>query len=66
MPLVTGTEPKTVAGSLTYYFNAENYVERVTLFGYTGDAEPLISLLQQQYGLRPYAAVGRGLLLELL
>ncbi len=64
VPLVTGTAPEDVAGSLSYYFNAQNYVERVTLYGYTGDAEPLISLLQQQYGLRPYAAVGRGLFLS--
>jgi hypothetical protein len=63
-PLVTGTEISDVVGSLTYYFNTQNYVERITLYGYTGDAEPLISLVQQQYGLRPYAAVGRGLFLS--
>jgi hypothetical protein len=63
-PLVTGTEPDDVVGAVTYYFNTQNYVERITLYGYTGNAEPLISLVQQQYGLSPYAAVGRGLFLS--
>jgi hypothetical protein len=64
VPLVTGTDTADVAGSLTYYFNAQNYVERITLYGFTDDAEPLISLVQQNYSLRPFAAVGRGLWLS--
>lgn len=61
VPLVTGTEPADVAGALTYYFNEQDYVERITLSGITDDAELLSSLVQQYYGLQPYAATGRGL-----
>jgi hypothetical protein len=61
VPLVTGTDTDDIAGSLTYYFNPQNFVERITLYGYTGDAEPLITLVQQQYHLQPLTAAGRGL-----
>jgi hypothetical protein len=64
VPLVTGTEPTDVAGSLTYFFDSQDYVERITLSGLTDDAELLSSLVQQYYGLQPYAATGRGLLLS--
>ena len=64
VPLVTGTEPSDVAGSLTYFFNGQDYVERIALSAVTDDAELLSSLVQQYYGLRPYAAAGRGLLLS--
>ena len=38
VPLVSGTTDSDVAGSLTYYFNSKQRVERITLFGTTGDA----------------------------
>jgi hypothetical protein len=64
VPLVTGTEPADVAGSLTYYFNRQDFVERITLTGLTDDPELLSSLVQQYYALRPYAVTGRGLWLS--
>jgi hypothetical protein len=64
VPLVTGTDPTDLAGSLTYYFNAQDYVERITLCGVTDDAEPLTSLMQQHYGLRPLTTLGRGVFLS--
>ena len=41
VPLVTGTGLSDVAGSLTYYFNAGQQVQRITFRGTTGDPTPL-------------------------
>lgn len=38
VPLVTGTGEADLAGSLTYYFNARQKVQRITFCGTTGDA----------------------------
>jgi hypothetical protein len=64
VPLVTGTEAHDLAGSLSYYFNAQNQCERITFFGYTGDFEPLAALLQSRFGMQQYASVGPGLFLS--
>jgi len=45
VPLVTGTSLSDLAGSLTYYFNARQQVERITLRGATGDPRALLQLL---------------------
>ncbi len=50
VPLVTGTTTADVAGSLTYYFNAQQQVQRITLRGTTGDPSVLASLLTSRYG----------------
>ncbi len=50
VPLVTGTKPNDVAGSLTYYFNPSQQVEQITLRGTTGDPRALISFLNERYG----------------
>jgi len=49
VPVVTGTAPGDLAGALTYYFNANQQVERITFNGTTGDANPLITLITRQY-----------------
>ena len=49
VPLMTGTEVTDLAGSLTYYFNAEQQVERITFRGATGDARELIELVTKRY-----------------
>jgi hypothetical protein len=49
VPLVTGTAPDDLAGSLTYYFNAHQQVERIVFRGTTGDARKLVALLMQRY-----------------
>ncbi len=49
VPLMTGTKITDLAGSLTYYFNAEQQVERITFRGTTGDARELISLVTDRY-----------------
>ncbi|HVC93934.1 MAG TPA: DUF6690 family protein [Pirellulales bacterium] len=50
VPLVTGTRPDDLAGSLTYYFNHRQRVERITFNGSTGDARRLVALLVTNFG----------------
>ncbi len=50
VPLVTGTSPNDVAGSLTYYFNPAQQVQQITLRGTTGDPRALISFMNSRYG----------------
>ncbi|MEN6457384.1 MAG: DUF6690 family protein [Thermoguttaceae bacterium] len=49
VPLVSGTTLRDVAGSLTYYFNAAQQVERITLRGTTGDPTDLVSILGSRH-----------------
>lgn len=63
VPLVTGYELDGVAGTLTYYFDSNNQVQRITVSGFTGDYEPTTALLQHRFGLRQYASVGTALYL---
>lgn len=49
VPLVTGTEETDLAGSLTYYFNAQQKVQRITFYGTTGDPRKLIRLVTTNY-----------------
>jgi hypothetical protein len=49
VPLVSGTSYRDVAGSLTYYFNAGQQVERITLRGTTGDPSALVAILTGSY-----------------
>jgi hypothetical protein len=49
VPLVTGTSVADLAGSLTYYFNSQQQVERITLRGTTGDPNALVALLAGRY-----------------
>lgn len=50
VPLVTGTQIHDLAGALTYYFNSERRVQRITFQGTTGDYRYLVHLLQGSYG----------------
>jgi len=49
VPLVSGTRVSDVAGSLTYYFNARQQVQRITLRGATGDPSVLVAILTSRY-----------------
>ena len=49
VPLVTGTSVTDLAGSLTYYFNAQQRVQRITLRGTTGDPRVLVAFLTNRY-----------------
>lgn len=50
VPLVSGTSTADVAGSLTYYFNARQQVQRITFCGTTGDPTVLANILGSRYG----------------
>jgi hypothetical protein len=49
VPLVTGTASDDLAGSLTYYFNRRQRVQRITFFGATGDSRRLVALLATKF-----------------
>jgi hypothetical protein len=49
VPLVTGTGVADLAGSLTYYFNAQQQVVRITFHGTTGNPSTLVAMLASQY-----------------
>jgi hypothetical protein len=51
VPLVTGTSESDLAGSLTYYYNSHQRVQRITFYGATGDAGRLIQLMSTRFGL---------------
>ncbi len=50
VPLVTGTSEADLAGALTYYFNPQQQVERITFQGATGDTRRLVALLASRFG----------------
>jgi len=49
MPLVSGTTETDVAGSLTYYFDSRQRLERITFNGTTGDARRLVTFLNREH-----------------
>ncbi len=49
VPLVTGTAESDVAGSLTYYFNAQQQVQRITFHGTSGDVRELVGAMTSRY-----------------
>ncbi len=51
VPLVSGTAEGDVAGSLTYYFNAQQQLQRIAFEGRTGNPRNLIVLLRDRYHL---------------
>jgi hypothetical protein len=62
VPLVTGTQIASLAGSLTYYFNTHGQVEHISFRGRTGDTTPLVSFLARTYEFeRAEAPVGEQL-----
>ena len=51
VPLVSGTAESDLAGALTYYFNAQQQLQRITFSGTTGDARGLVGLVSAQFHL---------------
>jgi hypothetical protein len=56
--LVTGSQPTDLAGTVTYYFDANKAVQRIQFFGNTGDPSMVIGMMVQFYRLQPEAALG--------
>ena len=49
VPIVTGTRPDDIAGTLSYYFDGNGRLQRVTLHGFTGDPRRLVSVMKKHY-----------------
>lgn len=58
VPLVTGTAPSDIAGTLTYSFDRYKRLQRVVVQGMTGDATRFMSELQQQYQMQQVPSLG--------
>jgi hypothetical protein len=58
VPLITGTQPNDIAGTLTYYFDAIQTLKRIQLHGLTGDPSKLANLMVQFYQLKPEQSLG--------
>ena len=58
VPLITGTQSKDIAGTLTYYFDAAQSLKRINLHGLTGDPTQLANLMVQFYQLKPEQSLG--------
>lgn len=52
VPLVTGTQIHDLAGSLTYFFDSNGQVQRISFKGNTGDTTRIVMLAVQRYGLQ--------------
>ncbi len=53
VPMISGTRPHDVAGSLTYYFDKQHVVQRIALDGIVGDDRNLVSIVTRLYQLQP-------------
>lgn len=47
--LVTGTSQGDLTGALTYYFDKQQKLRRITLVGSTGDARPIVSIVTGRF-----------------
>ena len=63
VPIVTGTSVGDVAGTLTYYFDRYQRLQRLNIHGLTGDPGRVVTTLQQYYQLQQEPALGGGLYL---
>lgn len=59
--VVTGPEISDLAGSMTYYFDDQDQLQRISLQGYTGDASRLIAHCEQGYKLEKQASLDAGM-----
>jgi hypothetical protein len=59
--VVTGPDISDVAGSITYYFDEQDQLQRISLQGFTGDASRLIAHCEQGYKLEKQASLDAGM-----
>ena len=58
VPIISGTQTTDLAGSLTYYFDQQRQLQRISFFGATGDPQRIINLAVGELGMAPIAALG--------
>ncbi len=63
VPLVTGTAITDLAGTLTYFFDGYQRVQRIQVHAVTGDPTRFIAELQHAYGLQQHPSLGGTLYL---
>lgn len=61
VPVVTGKEPSDLTGSLTYYFDANDVVQRIAFLGSTYDEKRLVEFMTSKYQLKKEPALGPDL-----
>jgi len=61
VPVVSGTSTSDYAGSLTYFFDRRQTLQRVTFEGHTGDPTQVIALTTRYYGFQSEPSLGPGL-----
>lgn len=61
VPLVTGTKPDDIAGTMTYYFDHSGKLQRVSLHGFTGDPERIVTTMHQHFHMKPEPTLDAGL-----
>jgi hypothetical protein len=61
VPVVTGTRLDDLAGSITYYFDGEQQLQRLSFSGYTGNDQRLVDLITQYYGLQAESTLDAGM-----
>jgi uncharacterized protein DUF6690 len=61
VPLVTGVMPDDLVGTLTYYFDEQQRLQRITFTGNTADPRRLVTIITGQYRLKPQSTLDAGL-----
>jgi hypothetical protein len=57
VPVTIGTNPEDLVGSITYYFDARDQLQRISVHGYTGDAAPILALATGRYQMQNFPSV---------
>ena len=52
VPIVTGTRVDDLAGTLTYYFDGQDRLQRVSMHAFTGDPQRLAGAMTEHYGMQ--------------
>jgi hypothetical protein len=61
VPVVTGKQPSDLSGALTYYFDANDVVQRISFLGSTYDEKRLVEFMTNKYQLKKEPALGPDL-----
>jgi hypothetical protein len=61
VPLVSGLMPDDLVGSLTYYFDEERRLQKITFAGSTGDVRRLVALMTSRFGVKSQPTTDAGL-----
>jgi len=61
VPVVTGSDVTDLAGSLTYYFDKQNQIQRVVFVGNTGDPTRLVDFVSSEYRMTQRPSLNTGL-----